>query len=165
MNEKLTNKIISVAYNDANLADKFYISLRSIGNRKIKNMLEEYRVTAKSVNSINEMVCPEYLFNYILPNEVEAGNKKNFMRFSQKPAFILSSAFAVATMIYILLTNIDRNNQDYVSEMERREICAKAKKAAELLDNAIEPLRSPLFHKLFNDNTIKEMNRILEGQN
>lgn len=165
MNEKLINKIISVAYNDANLAVKFYISLRGAGSRKIKNMLEEYRVTAKSVNSITEMVCPEYLFNHIFLNDIEAGSKKNFIRFSQKPAFILSSAFAVAALVFISLTNIDRNNQDYVSEIERREICAKVKKAAELLDNAIEPLRSPLFQKLFNDNTIKEMNRILEGQN
>ncbi len=65
MNEKLINKIISVAYGNANLIDKIRIFWMSRNNDKIKSMLKQYRASANKIKNLEEDEVPEQIITNV----------------------------------------------------------------------------------------------------
>jgi len=65
MNNKLLNKIISVAYGDANWIDKILIRRMVNKNNEVKILLENYKQTAWEVHKIKEEECPDELLHGI----------------------------------------------------------------------------------------------------
>lgn len=61
MDDKILNKIISVAYNDACWFDKIKIYLLSKNNPEVKKLLEDYKANSKLVKQIKVENCPETL--------------------------------------------------------------------------------------------------------
>lgn len=61
MEDKIINKIISVAYNDASWIDKIKIYSLSKSNPEVKKLLEDYKANSKIVKHIKVENCPEAL--------------------------------------------------------------------------------------------------------
>ena len=59
IDEKLLDKIIAVAYSDAGLYDRIIVWVKSKNNPEIKGLLDEYKLTASSVHSLDEKKLPE----------------------------------------------------------------------------------------------------------
>ncbi len=65
MNEKLLNKIISVAYDDANIIDKIRIYRLAKKNDEIKNILEKYKLSAEKINNLTEEEVSEQVITNV----------------------------------------------------------------------------------------------------
>ncbi len=61
MEEKLLNRIISVAYNDANLLEKFKIYRLASKDRKVQTVLDEYKKVANQAHKVQLDYCPDEL--------------------------------------------------------------------------------------------------------
>ena len=61
MNDKLLEKIISVAYGDASFIDKIKIQRLAKKNKEVKELWESYRQTAAEVHKLKEEECPNEL--------------------------------------------------------------------------------------------------------
>ena len=59
IDEKLLDKIIAVAYGDAGLYDRLIVWMNSKNNPEIKKLLDEYKLTASSIHSIDEKKLPK----------------------------------------------------------------------------------------------------------
>ncbi|MCH7962339.1 MAG: hypothetical protein IH852_00185 [Bacteroidetes bacterium] len=59
IDEKLLDKIIAVAYSDAGLYDRMVVWINAMRDPEIKELLDEYKLTASSVHSLEEKKYPE----------------------------------------------------------------------------------------------------------
>jgi len=59
IDEKLLDKIIAVAYKDAGLYDRLIVWMNARKDQEIKKFLNEYKLTASSVHSLDEEKLPE----------------------------------------------------------------------------------------------------------
>ena len=66
MEEKLLNKIISVAYRDANLLDKLKINWLAKKNLEVKKLLSEYKIIANQTHNLDLEECPEEIIDSLL---------------------------------------------------------------------------------------------------
>ena len=74
MNEKLLNRIISVAYGDADFFEKLKIYFLAAGNSEVKRLLSEYKATAKAVHKLEQEECPQEILARVKNNTL---NKEN----------------------------------------------------------------------------------------
>jgi hypothetical protein len=65
MEEKLLNRIISVAYNDASLLEKVRIYKLAEKNKKVKAVLTEYKKAAKITHSFDLDYCPDEIIDSV----------------------------------------------------------------------------------------------------
>jgi len=65
LEQKLTDKIIKVAYGDAGIADRVYIYLKTVTKKEIKKLLEEYQRTARAVHDVKLEDTPVHLINSV----------------------------------------------------------------------------------------------------
>ena len=61
MKEELLNRIISVAYDDANLLEKFRIYRLASKDPKVKSVLDEYKKVANQTHKVELDYCPDEL--------------------------------------------------------------------------------------------------------
>ncbi len=59
IDEKLLDKIIAVAYGDAGLYDRLIVWMNVRRDPEIKKLMDEYKLTASSVHSLDEKKLPE----------------------------------------------------------------------------------------------------------
>lgn len=118
MKEELLNKIISVAYGDANLIDTIKIRRLAEKDAEVKKVLEEYSRTAENVHSIE---LEEYPIDK-LPNTFPKTESRNllwdlFEIYVKKPA---TSTAAVTAVLLVIITsivfNLNSNNRQYTDE-------------------------------------------------
>jgi len=90
INQKLVDKLINVAYGDAGLIDRFYVVWKASQNKTIKNLLEEYKNTAKVVHCVKNEDVPIQLTQII--------KHKTFSK--EQPGFFISK---ISSLFYLLL--------------------------------------------------------------
>ncbi len=105
IDERILEKIISVAYNDAGLLDKIKIHLLARKNPDVKKILEEYKRTAIKIKNIPLDECPDSVIES-LRIQTRNENKSLFL----KPAYI----FAIITFIIstIIVVTLNQNNEE-----------------------------------------------------
>ncbi|MFC2094614.1 hypothetical protein ACFLSH_03195 [Bacteroidota bacterium] len=59
IDEKLLDKIIAVAYNDAGMYDRIVVWINARRNPEIEKILNDYKLTASSLHSLEEKKLPE----------------------------------------------------------------------------------------------------------
>ncbi len=59
IDEILLNKIIAVAYGDAGINDRLIVWMKSKNNPEIKSLLDEYKLTASAIHSLDEKKLSE----------------------------------------------------------------------------------------------------------
>lgn len=118
MKEELENKIIAVAYGDANLLDKLKIRKLAEKDSEVRKLLTEYSRTAQGVHSLKMEKYPAER----LPKYARQSEKRNLLSdlfeiYVKRPAV---SAAVVSTVIVVILSsivfNLNGNNQRYTQK-------------------------------------------------
>ena len=65
LEDEFIDKIISVAYGDANIFERFQIYWASLNDVRVRRLLNEYKETAEIVNSFDASECPEELLEKV----------------------------------------------------------------------------------------------------
>lgn len=118
MDEKLINRIIAVAYGDAGWFDKSIINRKAKQDNSIKQMFEEYRLTANSVHQMKQAELPEFVLQQVR-QRMEHKSENSFLsliylRFLSRP--LLSSAVVgmiIIAIVSIILLNHPQPQQKY----------------------------------------------------
>lgn len=115
IDDDLLNRIISVAYSDAGLYDRLFVWIKAKKNPAIKNLLDEYRLTANSIHNIKpediSISINERLKNKIKPYEKRKSSTSNisyaFYSFFAKPVYAAASVtiLLIAVIAFILFTH------------------------------------------------------------
>jgi len=114
IDENLLNKIISVAYRDAELYDRLFVWFKAKRHPEIKNLFDEYRLTADSVHNIKQEEVT-FKINERLHNKIklQSGHKSLTSKLSYafysvfaKPVYAAASVTIILTAViaFILLT-------------------------------------------------------------
>lgn len=116
------DKIISVAYGDGRLFDKIEVYLKAYSNPLVRNILNDYKATAKAVKSVSkEYVSPELLKNV----QSRTNNQDNlvislFANFVKtiitKPIYSASAAIIIISVSSFLLLRQPKHEQAYSKE-------------------------------------------------
>jgi len=108
IDEKLFDKIIAVAYNDAGLYDRLIVWINARRYPEIEKLLAEYRLTAQSVHQLVEAEFPESTLSSV--RQRTTGNSRyDFIgsiiySFSAKPLLSASTAgIIILTIVSVLL--------------------------------------------------------------
>lgn len=127
MNEEYLDKIISVAYGDANFVDEIRIYLDARKNPEVKKLLDEYRETARGVSSISQ---EEYSGK--IPIGRPGMNNlllQYFNIFIRKPA--LSAAMALMITAGVTGYFIIEHNDNYINGYSKSEVVTAEQQARE----------------------------------
>jgi hypothetical protein len=117
INENLLDRIISVAYGDANFLENLKIYFLAAKNDQIKRLLIEYKTSAKAVHSLKQDECPLEILE-----KVEVSTVKKNRQFSlavkflypllYKPVFTVSIILLlISGLLFFTLFNKTVNNQ------------------------------------------------------
>jgi len=103
ISDKLLEKIISVAYGDSGWMVKFIINRKAKRNPEVRELLDEYKLTANSVHRLKQSEVPESVMHLVrVKTNVKSENNfwsSVYIRFLSKP--ILSTAVAGVMIIAI----------------------------------------------------------------
>jgi len=157
INEALLNRIISAAYSDAGLIEKIKIYFLAARNKRVKKLLEEYKITARAVHSLEQEKCPDTILKSI-KNELSTKENKIITLVSDflysvlyRPAIsALAAVLFISTLLFFVLFNKTVNKQYSDAQVQLAE---KQVKRSLVLVN-----------KIFERTTFKLENDILKKQ-
>ena len=104
---KLLDKIIAVAYSDAGLYDRLVVWINARRDPEIKRMLDEYKLTASSVHSLDEKKLPEANLKSVYHKIGKSENPKTvfpFLYTSIHPFFFSKPLVSSAAIGVIIIT-------------------------------------------------------------
>ena len=123
--EELHNKIVTVAYGDAGLVDIIKIYFLTLIYPNVKALLNEYKLTYKSVRSIEKEFMPEILLEKV-KSKTNTKKIKNDSFFFDFYTFIyarpLVSAAAVTLLVVGLIASALIKKPDYSITYSKEEI-------------------------------------------
>ncbi len=157
MNEKLIEKIISVAYGDAGFIDRIHIGILAMKDKEVMELLNEYRKTAGEVHSLREEEYPEEAVNKILKAADIGGKEKHtfvadiFGVFVRRPFAASAAAFL---LVGLLVTTMFITNREPELKFSHDEI-SKAGEDTRIVFKAIDELINGA-GDLIIDNVLKE---------
>ena len=163
MKEKLLNKIISVAYGDANLFDKIKINRLAEKDMEVRNIFESYRATASEVHNLNEEEFPEELTAAIENRTVKMKKQSNMFAFDlytiifRRPVF---SATATVMLLGAILFGII-SNRTIEYKYTPEEVSAadlQARKAFAIIGRIFDQTNTTLKEEVFNSRVAKPIN-------
>lgn len=152
IDEKLLEKIISVAYGNAGFIDKLKIRHLAKKYPEVKETLDDYKKTAEELKGLEFEACPEELIkNVETIINIEKKTKRSFA-FDLYSIFITKPLYSAAALTVLIIaiifsTAIDRNYQE--PEYSTQEVLL----ASEQVEKALA-----IIGKVFNNarNTIKQ---------
>ena len=77
IDEKLYDRIIAVAYDDASLIDKFIVYMKAKKNPDIQKILNEFKATANAIQNIKDNDLPESVIDSV-KQRISRKEKKEF---------------------------------------------------------------------------------------
>jgi len=102
INENLLNKIISVAYGDADLFDKLLVDRLAKKHSEVKVLLNEYKKTACDVKKIKEEKCPNEILVRIKDKTIDV-NKNSKTFFSDFFSVIFVSPVVSTALVLVVV--------------------------------------------------------------
>ncbi len=112
MNEKLLNKIITVAYGDANFFDQIFVRVLALKNNEVKSVFNEYSLTAKEVKNLKQK-------NYNVKTDFTVViNKTRKRKTNYNPAFAVLSAVIIVSLITVFIFNNTSTQTAHYSNKE-----------------------------------------------
>jgi hypothetical protein len=107
IDEKLLDKIIAVAYNDAGLYDRMVVWIKARRYPEIKKLLDEYKLTASAVHSLDEKNLSDSMVNSI-KQRTNGKSNSDFIgsiiySFASKPLLSASTAGIIILAIVSVL--------------------------------------------------------------
>lgn len=126
MEEKLLNKIISVAYGDSTLWEKVKIYRLAINNSEVKTVLDEYKKVANKAHKIDLEYCPDQIVENVREITRIKPSKDNSLLFDlysfafRRPAVsaTIFSVFVLALISTFIIKRPDIHQQYSKQEIE-----------------------------------------------
>jgi len=104
IDQKLIDKIISVAYGDAGLFERFYVLWKASIDKEIKNLFDEFKLTVKTVRKLKKEEVSDPLIKLINNNTTGGVQSKSFISFISKFFYnILGNRAIPATALGLIL--------------------------------------------------------------
>ena len=167
LNQKLIDKIIKVAYGDAGIVDQFYISFKALSERKIKELLEEYKLTANAVHVVKQKNVPDHIIESVKSYAKEEKQKSFlssglsntfFLIFGRKsiPAVITVMIF-VAIVSFFVLRNPTPTHKYSKAEIKLAE--KQFKESLAIVGKAFDKAEKDFSNEIINKQVNKNLNR------
>jgi hypothetical protein len=177
-NEEMINKIISVAYKDATLMDKFIVMRTAAQNPEIREMLSSYRQTAKDVEGLREEEFPDDLLKNVIRKNLPALKNKNSFWFdfystvfSRPVISVFTTIVLITAIVTTLIVNKPAKISYHYSQSEINAADLQARKALAIVGKFFKQTRSTLENEIMNERVAKPINNgigivnnILEGE-
>lgn len=139
ISDELMNSIISTAYGDAGFFERMRIHKLAARHTEVRELLNEYTATAKSVHSIKSDDCPESVL--IKAKEAtKIDNKSSSMLYDIYAALFTRpavSAFAAVVLTAVLVLSVTLNDGSYngYTQAEIEQANQQARQALALVSN------------------------------
>ena len=163
MKEELFNKIISVAYGDANLFDRIKINRLAKQSDEVKNILESYRATASEVHKLSEEEFPEELIPAIERKTAKLKKQTNMFAFDlytiifKRP--VISAGATVVLLGAIIFGIISNRTIEYKYTPEQVSAAdIQARKAFAIIGRIFDQTNTTLKEEVFNSRVAKPIN-------
>jgi len=170
IDEKLYDKIVAVAYNDASLLDKILINRLAKKNTDVRDLLKEFKETAKAVHNIQANELSESVVGSVRKRTVNNKRKNLFGSFiyskiAARPFF----SGGIAGVIILLLSALLFFNQPQQpsKQYSKAEIELAQKQLSEsmaivnrVFKNAEQQFDKKVVPNIINKNTDKGFNLI-----
>ncbi len=165
LNEEIVNKIISVAYGDAKLIDKFIVMRAAAQNPEIRAALYSYKQTAKKVGVLREEEYPDDLLrNVISKNFPASKNRTSFLFDLYSTVFsrpIISAAttiILVAAIVITLIVNKPVQLNYHYSQTEINDADQQARKAFVIVGKFFKQTQTTLENEIMGERVAKPIN-------
>jgi hypothetical protein len=144
IDEILLDKIITVAYNDAGLYDRLVVWMKSKNNPEIKNLLDEYRLTASAIHSLDEKKLSEANLESVYYKIGQRGKSKPVGPFVQ--SFIFSKPLVSSAAIGLIIITIVSVLLFYYPQPEQKYTKAEIELAQKQLGESLEIVNRVFHH-------------------
>lgn len=166
-NEKLLNKIIAVAYNDAGIFDRYIVYRAAKRDKNIQNILKEFRVTAKEVHQITEEECPKEIIELIEQKSISLQTKSNsfttdFITIVLNRPLISAAASVIVLGAVLIGLFSTRPIQPSYSKNEVETADRQARQAFAIVGKIFNQTEMTLKKEVLNDRVSKPINEGLE---
>lgn len=166
LNDSLKKKIISVAYDDANILDRIYILWLARNNKNIKSELDEYKRTAQLVHSIEEE-CPDKLMAKLKLNKYPVPKLKSSILTDFISIIInkpIASALVTAALFIIVALSVIINPpvQKQFSSAEIQKANEEARYALQLIGNIMNDTKEKLEKEIIAEHVVKPIGQGIE---
>lgn len=166
LDEKLLNKIISVAYGDSSVRDKLIVMRAAKQNEQVRNLLTSYKQTAAEVKQIREEVCPEDLIKKIDQNKLPAAKSSNGFLFDfysivfARPVISAATTFVlVAAIIIALFVNKPVQYNYKYSEAQIIDADKQARQAFAIVGKFFKETQVTLQNEILKDRVAQPINK------
>lgn len=164
INPKLIEKIINVAYGDASFFERMTIYWKASRNDEVRRILEEYKATANSVQSIRKEELPEYVIESVrrrieFENEAEGLILKIYFALFRKPIF---SAAVVGIFVLALVSVLIFKQPASTSKYSKTEIELAQQQLGEsiaIVNKVFNKVGKKLDKEIINDRVNKQLNK------
>jgi len=178
LDQKLIDKAIKLAYGNVGIADRIYIYLKAATNGEIKELLEEYKRTAKAVHNVKLEDTPVHLINSVKNYTIAIEQKDSFIsRFfygfftllgkKAIPAIVLGIILVLIVSIFLLRTPDPKHKYSSVEiELAEKQFRQSMAIVGEAFQNAEKSFSDEVMNKQVNKNLNRGyylVNNILTG--
>jgi hypothetical protein len=170
INESLLNKIISVAYRDADLFDKLQVESLSKKHSEVKDLLNEYKKTADDVEKIKEEKCPDELLVLIKDKTIDVKeNSKTFISDFFSVIFrspVVSTALVIIVVGAVLFGVFLKDQQEYKYSIKEIELADKqTKQALAIVGKIFNETNTTLKEEVFKSRVTKPIRESMDVVN
>jgi hypothetical protein len=163
---ELVDKIISVAYGDANITERIIVKRKASRNNGVRKVLEEYKATANSVHIIKNEELPEYVIESVrrrveLENESENIFSKIYFALFNKPIFSAAvvSIFVLAIISFFLFRQPATTHKYSKAEIELAQ--QQLGESIAIVSKVFTKVEQKLDKEIINDRVNKQLNKSL----
>jgi len=167
LNQKLTDKIINVAYGNAGIVDRIYIFFKAKADGKANSLLNEYRNTAISVHNLKQEEVPDYIIakaksitggtgqNEFIPSHISYG-VFSFLSTKVIPATVLGILF-IFIVSFLILREPSPSHKYSKAEIELAE--KQLKLSLAIVGKAFQKAEKSFSEEVLNNQINKNLNR------
>lgn len=159
---ELMDRIISAAYSDAGFFEKLKIHKLAEEQPEVRELLDEYRNTAKSVHSIKPDECPETVVNSIKAVPKIENKPSSFLFDIYTVVFsrLAVSAIAVVILAAIVVISVSIDNGSYngYTRAEIEQANLQTRQALALVSNIFSKTGNSLKNNILRNKVSKPIN-------
>ncbi len=160
LNEEMINKIISVAYNDANIFERIFVYRAAKGDDNVKKLLQSYCNTAIKVHELKEEDCPEEIIESLKQKSIPLRISQNSFNsdfaavvFGRPLVSAIASVLVVAAIIVALFST--REIHPVYSRQEIEHADKQARQALAIVGKIFNQTGTTLKREVLNDRVSK----------
>lgn len=167
LDKKLTDKIIKLAYGDANIVDRIYVSYLASSYEKVNELLQEYKQTANVVHTVKQENISDQIIKSVRNRTTKETNNGSLLSglyyiisliFGKKaiPAITLV-AISIAIVSFILFRNPTPTPKYSKAEIELAE--KQFRESIAIVGKIFEKAEKDFGNEILNNQVNKNLSR------